>query len=107
MSYVEAKYRELLEEIESTRLRIAEFTAELQGIEEALSRLENLPDDAALYERAGHIYVRRTKEETLIDLKARRNMLSSMIEELKKKESRARTELKQLVESVKAGEAGA
>ncbi|MGY0288396.1 MAG: hypothetical protein DSO07_02365 [Thermoproteota archaeon] len=107
MSYVEAKYRELLEEIESTRLRIAEFTAELQGIEEALSRLENLPDDAVLYERAGHIYVRRTKEETLIDLKARRNMLSSLIEELKKKENRARTELKQLVESVKAGEAGA
>jgi chaperonin cofactor prefoldin len=107
MSYVEAKYRELLEEIESTRLRIAEFTAELQGIEEALSRLENLPDDAVLYERAGHIYVRRTKEETLIDLKARGNMLSSLIEELKKKENRARTELKQLVESVKAGEAGA
>ncbi|MGB9631448.1 MAG: prefoldin subunit [Candidatus Methanodesulfokora sp.] len=107
MSYVEAKYRELLEEIESTRLRIAEFTAELQGIEEALSRLENLPDDAILYERAGHIYVRRTKEETLISLKARRDMLSSLIEELKKKENRAKTELKQLIESVKAGETGA
>ncbi len=107
MSYVEAKYRELLEEIESTRLRIAEFTAELQGIEEALSRLENLPDDAILYERAGHIYIRRTKEETLISLKARRDMLSSLIEELKKKENRAKTELKQLIESVKAGETGA
>ncbi len=101
--FVTLKYRELLEKIENARIQLATFTSELKSIEDAVKRIEDLPEDAVLYEKAGHVFIRRNKEEVLLDLKAQREALTALIEQLKDQRRKAEMELRQLVESVRSG----
>lgn len=100
VKYAQAKYRELLSRIRTLRTQMGVLELELRSIKEALRKLEKLDGDSEVYERAGHIFVRRQRGELAEDLESKRQLTSSMIEKYRKEEKESRLELKQLLESL-------
>ncbi len=100
MQYAQAKYRELVSKIESIRTQIATLEMDLRSIDEALRKLEKIKNDAEVYERAGHVFIKRNKEELVEDLKSRKELTETLLDRYKKEESETRKELKQLLESL-------
>jgi len=100
MQYAQAKYRELVGKIESLRTQIATLEMDLRSIDEALRKLEKIKNDTEVYERAGHVFIKRNKEELVEDLKSRKELTETLLERYKKEESETRKELKQLLESL-------
>ncbi|RLG42135.1 MAG: hypothetical protein DRO05_02065 [Thermoproteota archaeon] len=100
MQYAQAKYRELVSKIESLRTQIATLELDLRSMEEALRKLEKIEGDTEVYERAGHVFIKRDKEELVEDLKSRKELTKTLLEKYKKEELEARKELKQLLENL-------
>lgn len=100
MQYAQAKYRELVSKIESLRTQIATLELDLRSMEEALRKLEKIGGDTEVYERAGHVFIKRDKEELVEDLKSRKELTKTLLEKYKKEELEARKELKQLLENL-------
>ena len=98
LRYAQAKYRELTNKIEALRSQISLLDAELRSIDEALKKLEGMPEGSAVYERAGLIFVRRSREEVIEDLKGRREAISTILDKYRREEQEARQELKQLLD---------
>jgi prefoldin beta subunit len=100
MQYAQAKYRELVGKIESLRTQITTLELDLRSIDEALRKLEKIESDTEVYERAGHVFIKRNKEELIADLRSRKELTETLLEKYKKEESEARKELKQLLENL-------
>ncbi len=100
MQYAQAKYRELVGKIESLRTQIATLELDLRSIDEALRKLEKIESDTEVYERAGHVFIKRNKEELIADLRSRKELTETLLERYKKEELETRKELKQLLENL-------
>ncbi len=101
-AYVEARYRELLERIESLRTQISILRAEISSMEGALKRLEELDGVEVVYERAGHVFIPRSREDALSDLKDNLQAMRGFLERLEREDKEVRAELSRLVESLKS-----
>lgn len=104
--YVEARYRQLLERLETLRSQIATLTATVQSARQALQRLEKLEGVETVYERAGHILIPRTRDEALEELKLSVQASESVLKKYQEEEREVRAELRQLIEGLSSGGAG-
>jgi len=99
--FVEAKYRELLRKLEDLRMRIAMLRAEVQSTERALKRLEELEGVEEVYEMAGHILIKRKREEVLEELRLNLDGMRSVLKGLEEERKKTEEELNRLIESVR------
>ena len=69
---------------------------ELLEIDQALSELEKISDDAVIYKSVGSLLVRSEKEKVTSDLKERRELANMRISVLGRQEERLRSQIKEL-----------
>ncbi len=81
---------------------------ELNEINEVLSAISGLPDDAPVYKSVGHILVRKTKSEVAKELEDRKEIVEmklgakrKQLAELRREIERREKELRQLASLVK------
>lgn len=69
---------------------------ELTEIEQALSELQKIADDAVIYKSIGSILVRTDKAKVTADLNERKELLNTRVTVLGKQEERLRSQMKEL-----------
>lgn len=94
--YLQAKAEEILAELNQVLVQLATLRAEYSSVDEAIKRLEKLPDIEEVFERAGIVYIRRDRDSVLLDLKAMRETLEAAIRSLEKREKDLRETLNRL-----------
>ncbi|MEM0192840.1 MAG: prefoldin subunit [Candidatus Korarchaeum sp.] len=99
--YLQAKAEEILAELNQVLVQLASLRSEYNSIDEAIRRLENLPNAGEVFERVGVLYIRRDRESVLLDLKATRETLEAAIKSLEKKERDLRETLSRIAGSTR------
>lgn len=94
--YLQAKAEEILAELNQILVQLATLRAEYSSVDEAIRRLEKLPDVSEVFERAGAVYIKRDRDSVLLDLKAIKETLETAIRSLEKRERDLRETLNRL-----------
>ncbi len=108
----QAKLGKLLEarnSLASVLQQKAAYEAMLKEVEETLSAVEGLPDDAILYKLVGGVLVKVTKAEVVSELREKREATEIKLKKLEALEKRLREDVERLereLQSLLAGVGG-
>ncbi|ACB08163.1 hypothetical protein D9Q81_05035 [Candidatus Korarchaeum cryptofilum] len=100
--YLQAKAEEILAELNQVLVQLATLRAEYNSVDEAIRRLERLPEADEIFERVGVLYIRRDRDSVLLDLKATKETLEATIKSLEKKERDLRETLSRVASSTQS-----
>ncbi len=100
--YLQAKAEEILAELNQVLVQLATLRAEYNSVNEAIRRLEGLPEADEIFERVGVLYIRRDRDSVLLDLKATKETLEATIKSLEKKERDLRETLSRVAGSTRS-----
>jgi chaperonin cofactor prefoldin len=100
--YLQAKAEEILAELNQVSVQLATLRAEYNSVDEAIRRLERLPEVDEIFERVGVLYIRRDRDSVLLDLKATKETLEATIKSLEKKERDLRETLSRVASSTQS-----
>ena len=90
------RYQQLQQSLQSVLVQKQQVELELTEIEQALSELQKMADDAVIYKSIGSLLVKSEKAKTIADLNERKELLSTRTTVLGKHEERMHGQLKDL-----------
>lgn len=90
------RLQQLQQTLQSVLAQKQQVELELTEIEQALSELDKLADDAVIYRTIGSLLVKTEKTKVTADLKERKELLNMRTTVLGKQEERLRGQLKDL-----------
>ncbi|MEM2815689.1 MAG: prefoldin subunit beta [Candidatus Bathyarchaeia archaeon] len=90
------RLQQLQQTLQSVLAQKQQVELELTELEQALSELQKIADDAVIYKSIGSILVRTDKAKVTADLNERKELLNTRAAVLGKQEERLRTQMKEL-----------
>jgi len=90
------RLQQLQQTLQSVLGQKQQVDLELVEIEQALSELQKLADDAVIYKGIGSLMVKSEKAKVVAELNERKELLNTRATVLGKQEERYRTQLKEL-----------
>jgi prefoldin beta subunit len=90
------RLQQLQQTLQGVLTQKQQLELELTDVEQALSELEKLSDDAVIYKSVGALLVKSEKAKVTTELNERKELLSMRINVLGKQEERLRTQVKDL-----------
>lgn len=90
------RLQQLQQTLQSVLAQKQQVELELTEIEQALSELQKVADDAVIYRAIGSLLVRTDKAKVTADLNERKELLSMRASVLGKQEERLRSQMKEL-----------
>jgi len=90
------RLQQLQQTLQSVLAQKQQVELELTEIEQALTELQKMADDAVIYEAIGSLLVKSEKAKITTDLNERKELLNTRTTVLGKHEERLRTQLKDL-----------
>ncbi|RLG99838.1 prefoldin subunit beta [Candidatus Bathyarchaeota archaeon] len=94
------RLQQLQQTLQNVLVQKQQLELELTEVEQALSELEKLPDDAVIYKSIGTLLVKAEKAKVTKDLNERKELLNMRINVLGKQEERLRGQVKDLQEKI-------
>jgi len=94
------RLQQLQQTLQNVLVQKQQLELELTEVEQALSELEKLPDDAVIYKSIGTLLVKAEKTKVTKDLNERKELLNMRINVLGKQEERLRGQVKDLQEKI-------
>jgi len=88
------RLQQLQQTLQSVLGQKQQVELESMEIDQALSELQKLGDDAVIYKATGSLLVRSEKAKVAVDLNERKELLKTRVTVLGKQEERLRTQLK-------------
>jgi len=90
------RLQQLQQTLQSVLAQKQQVELELTEIEQALSELQKMVDDAVIYKAIGTLLVKAEKAKITVDLNERKELLNTRATVLGKQEERLRSQLKDL-----------
>jgi len=90
------RLQQLQQTLQGVLTQKQQLELELTDVEQALSELETLADDAVIYKSVGALLVKSEKVKVTTELNERKELLNMRINVLGKQEERLRTQVKDL-----------
>jgi len=90
------RLQQLQQTLQSVLAQKQQVELELTEIEQALSEMEKVADDAVIYKAIGSLLVRTDKAKVTADLNERKELLNMRASVLGKQEERLRSQMKEL-----------
>ena len=90
------RLQQLQQTLQTVLSQKQQLELELLEIDQALSELEKVSDDAVIYKSVGSLLVRSEKGKVTSDLKERRELANMRISVLGRQEERLRSQIKEL-----------
>ncbi|MDI6691393.1 MAG: prefoldin subunit beta [Candidatus Bathyarchaeota archaeon] len=90
------RLQQLQQTLQSVLVQKQQVEIELTEIEQALSELEKMSDDAVIYKAIGSLLVKSEKAKTVADLNERKELFNMRATVLGKQEERLRSQIKDL-----------
>jgi prefoldin beta subunit len=90
------RLQQLQQTLQSVLVQKQQVEIELTEIEQALSELEKMSDDAVIYKAIGSLLVKSEKAKTVADLNERKELFNTRASVLGKQEERLRSQIKDL-----------
>ncbi|MEM3622431.1 MAG: prefoldin subunit beta [Candidatus Bathyarchaeia archaeon] len=90
------RLQQLQQTLQSVLVQKQQVEIELTEIEQALSELEKMSDDAVIYKAIGSLLVKSEKAKTVADLNERKELFNTRAAVLGKQEERLRSQIKDL-----------
>jgi len=90
------RLQQLQQTLQGVLTQKQQLELELTDVEQALSELETLADDAVIYKSVGALLVKSEKAKVTTELNERKELLNMRINVLGKQEERLRTQAKDL-----------
>ncbi len=94
------KYQQLEAQLASVVTQKTAILSQIKEIERALSVLQSVGDDAAVYRNTGFVMVKVSKEEAVKDLENRKEELQIRLTSLEKMESMLKKQLDEVKEKI-------
>jgi len=94
------RLQQLQQTLQGVMTQKQQLELELTDVEQALSELEKLTDDAVIYKSVGSLLVKSEKAKVTTELNERKELLNMRINVLGKQEERLRTQVKDLQEKL-------
>ncbi|MCS7096787.1 MAG: prefoldin subunit beta [Candidatus Bathyarchaeota archaeon] len=90
------RLQQLQQTLQAVLAQKQQVELELTELEQALSELQKIADDAVIYKSIGSILVRTDKAKVTADLNERKELLNTRVAVLGKQEERLRSQMKEL-----------
>jgi prefoldin beta subunit len=90
------RLQQLQQTLQSVLVQKQQVEIELTEIEQALSELQKMSDDAVIYKAIGSLLVKSEKAKTVADLNERKELFNMRATVLGKQEERLRSQIKDL-----------
>ncbi|MGC8997897.1 MAG: prefoldin subunit beta [Candidatus Bathyarchaeia archaeon] len=90
------RFQQLQQTLQSVLAQKQQVELELTEIEQALSELQKVADDAVIYKAIGSLLVKTDKAKVTADLNERKELLNMRASVLGKQEERLRSQMKEL-----------
>jgi len=90
------RLQQLQQTLQSVLVQKQQVELELTEVEQALSELQKVADDAVIYRSIGSLLVKTEKSRVLADLNERKELLNMRATVLGKQEERLRSQIKEL-----------
>jgi prefoldin beta subunit len=90
------RLQQLQQTLQSVLVQKQQVELELTEVEQALSELQKVADDAVIYRSIGSLLVKTEKARVLADLNERKELLNMRATVLGKQEERLRSQIKEL-----------
>jgi prefoldin beta subunit len=90
------RLQQLQQTLQSVLVQKQQVEIELTEIEQALSELQKMNDDAVIYKAIGSLLVKSEKVKTVADLNERKELFNTRATVLGKQEERLRSQIKDL-----------
>jgi prefoldin beta subunit len=90
------RLQQLQQTLQSVLVQKQQVEIELTEIEQALSELQKMSDDAVIYKAIGSLLVKSEKAKTVADLNERKELFNTRATVLGKQEERLRSQIKDL-----------
>ncbi|MGQ9530353.1 MAG: prefoldin subunit beta [Candidatus Bathycorpusculaceae bacterium] len=90
------RLQQLQQTLQSVLVQKQQVEIELTEIEQALSELQKMSDDAVIYKAIGSLLVKSEKAKTIADLNERKELFNTRATVLGKQEERLRSQIKDL-----------
>jgi prefoldin beta subunit len=90
------RLQQLQQTLQSVLVQKQQVEIELTEIEQALSELQKMSDDAVIYKAIGSLLVKSEKAKTVADLNERKELFNTRAAVLGKQEERLRSQIKDL-----------
>lgn len=90
------RLQQLQQTLQAVLAQKQQVELELTELEQALSELQKIADDAVIYKSIGSILVKTDKAKVTADLNERKELLNTRAAVLGKQEERLRTQMKEL-----------
>jgi len=94
------RLQQLQQTLQNVLVQKQQLELELTELEQALSEVEKLSEDAVIYKSIGTLLVKRDKAKVINDLNERKELLNMRISVLGKQEERLRGQVKELQEKI-------
>jgi prefoldin beta subunit len=92
--------QQLQQTLQSVVTQKQQLELELSETDKALSELEKTTDDVPVYKSVGSILVKSNRQNLLVELKERKDLLTTRVTVLGKQEERTRERLKEVQEKL-------
>jgi prefoldin beta subunit len=92
--------QQLQQTLQSVVSQKQQLELELSETDKALSELEKTTDDVPVYKSVGSILVKSNRQNLLVELKERKDLLTTRVTVLGKQEERTRERLKEVQEKL-------
>lgn len=90
------RLQQVQQTLQSVLAQKQQVELELTEIEQALSELQKVAEDAVIYKAVGSLLVKTEKAKVTADLNDRKELLNTRVTVLGKQEERLRTQMKEL-----------
>ncbi|MEM2937503.1 MAG: prefoldin subunit beta [Candidatus Bathyarchaeia archaeon] len=90
------RFQQMQQTLQSVLAQKQQVELELTEIEQALSELQKVADDAVIYKTIGFLLVKTEKAKVAADLNERKELLNMRASVLGKQEERLRSQIKEL-----------
>lgn len=90
------RLQQLQQTLQAVLAQKQQVEIELTEIEQALTELKNVGDDAVIYKAIGTLLVKSDKSKITADLNERKELLNTRVTVLVKQEERLRSQIKEL-----------
>ena len=90
------RFQQIQQTLQSVLTQKQQVELELTEIEQALSELQKVADDAVIYKAIGSLLVKTDKTKVTADLNERKELLNMRAKVLGKQEERLRSQMKEL-----------
>jgi prefoldin beta subunit len=96
------RLQQLQQTLQAVVVQRQQLELESSEIERALSELEKLPDEAAVYKSIGSILIRAEKKKVVEELRERKELIATRVLVLQRQQTRADERIKELQQTIQA-----